>query len=214
MHLVIILHGLCQTGQSLRRLNNHFLSNSLDTLNISYPSTKMKIEEIVEFIDPIIKQKISEKNYQKISFVGFSMGGIVIRAYLKKYKIDKLCNVLFIGTPNKGSEVASFISKYKIFQYRYGEAISELAKNSKLIKNLGEPDFNYGIIAGNMPLDICFFLILGKPNDGKVSVDSCRINKKKEKEFVCLKLPHWYLPKSKVVLQKSLDFILNSNFLN
>ncbi|KJV53803.1 hypothetical protein OTSGILL_0508 [Orientia tsutsugamushi str. Gilliam] len=58
----------------------------------------------------------STAKYTSISFVGVSMGGLVIRAYLHKYKIPNLGKVVLIGTPNKGSEVADYLKNNKLYK--------------------------------------------------------------------------------------------------
>ncbi|MGI2262015.1 esterase/lipase family protein [Candidatus Cardinium hertigii] len=108
-HLVIFFHGLNKTSSSLKGLEKFIKSQGFSTLNVNYPSKKYTIEELIH-------TKISNhfNEYKIISFVGFSMGGLIIRAYLSRYKILNLGKVIMIGTPNNGSEVADF---FKITSY-------------------------------------------------------------------------------------------------
>ena len=44
------------------------------------------------------------------------MGGLVIRAYLNKYKVPNLGKVVMVGTPNNGSEVADFLISNPLYK--------------------------------------------------------------------------------------------------
>lgn len=41
----------------------------------------------------------------RVHFVGHSLGGLLIRAYLQNKRMEKLGRFVLIGTPNRGSEL-------------------------------------------------------------------------------------------------------------
>jgi poly(3-hydroxyalkanoate) synthetase len=69
----------------MRGLAEFLEQSGYDVLNIGYPSTKHDLEKLSDIIHQQIDNFISSRP-AKIHFVGYSMGGLLIRAYLKKYR--------------------------------------------------------------------------------------------------------------------------------
>src|ERR1700758_1518490 len=105
---VVILHGIFRTRRSMAKLTRFLEENGYKTLNLGYPSTRKSIEEIVEHIHPAV-QEFSSGIRGKLHFVGYSMGGLVIRRYLYCFRPKNLGRVVMLGAPNHGSEAADFI---------------------------------------------------------------------------------------------------------
>lgn len=76
---------------------------------LEYPVAKLKAA-----IDRGINKGFPQdyRGERKVIVVGHSMGGLVVRAFLKKYSLyqNKISRVLFVGTPHKGSPLASAYS--------------------------------------------------------------------------------------------------------
>lgn len=148
MHLLILIHGLNKSSEVLKGLEQFACKQGLAVLNIDYPSTKFPIEHLIDIVDSQINQKLQEK-YTNVSFVGFSMGGLIIRAYLHKYKILNLSKVVLVGTPNKGSEVADFLKNNKLYQKLYGPAGQQLITDQEEFSEIfGSIYYKCGVIAG------------------------------------------------------------------
>jgi len=122
-HLVVLLHGLNKSASSLKELEKFINSHGFSTLNINYPSTKYTIQELIKWIHIKINTKLNY--YHTVSFVGFSMGGLIIRAYLSRYNILNLGKVVMIGTPNNGSEVADFFRENILYKSFLGPSASQ-----------------------------------------------------------------------------------------
>lgn len=208
-HLVIFLHGIGKNSSSLNKLEKFISSYNFTTFNVSYPSTENSIEEIVDIIHESILNKIND--YDKVSFVGFSMGGLVVRAYLNKYHLPKLDKVVMIGTPNNGSEVSDFFEKNNFYKRLLGPAGSQLTTTFQNKHSLfGKIYYECGVIAGNLPLDFCYPIMMHSPSDGKVSVRSTKVDNMKD--HIILKSPHWYLLQSKEAWIQALYFLQYSKF--
>lgn len=208
-HLVILLHGINKTSSCLNALERHLQSKQFSTINITYPSTTYSITDLRDRVHDIINFR--DKEYEKVSFVGFSMGGLIIRAYLNKYKISNLKNVIMVGTPNNGSEVVDFIMNNKLFKKLLGPAGMQLSTNQKSLSGLlGKLEYECGIIAGNLPLDLCYPIMRKKPSDGKVSVDSTKLDNMKD--HIVLNVPHWFMPQSRSIWKYIVLFLRNSSF--
>ncbi|MBN8523218.1 MAG: hypothetical protein J0M23_05140 [Rickettsiales bacterium] len=208
-HLIILLHGIGKNSSSLKGLKTYLNKESFSILNINYPSTKYSIEELSNILHNDIY--CATQKYKMVSFVCFSMGGLVIRAYLHKYKISNLGKVVMVGTPNKGSEVADFFKNNRLYKNFFGPAGLQLSTNQQEIAPLlGNLDCKLGIIAGNLSLDFYYFLFKGAANDGKVSVKSTKLENMSE--HIVIKVPHWYMPRSKTVWKLVLNFLKYSKF--
>lgn len=208
-HLIVLLHGINQNCSSLQGLERFLLHHNFSVLNRTYPSTKYLIEDLVDIVHEDIKDEAQK--HDVISFVGFSMGGLILRAYLNKYKLPNLAKVIMIATPNKGSEVADFLKENKLYKKFFGPAGRQLTTNQKNHPTLfGETYYECGIIAGNLPLDFCYPIMRKNPNDGKVSVNSTKIYNMKD--HIVIKATHWYMPKSRKVWKQVLHFLRYSKF--
>jgi pimeloyl-ACP methyl ester carboxylesterase len=208
--LVILLHGIMKSSKKMQGLANFLKRNNFDILNIDYPSTKFPLEDLVEIIHTDISRAL-ELNYQKIYFIGFSMGGLLARAYLNKYRIENLANIVFIGTPNHGSEVADFFNRFKFFRFIFGPAGQQLVTNQdSFIHVLGSPYYEFGVIAGDFSVNLLLSKIIKKPNDGKVSVESTKLDGMKD--HLVLSTSHPFMIRNRKVWEYTLNFMLHSSF--
>lgn len=209
---VILLHGIFRTHRSMGGMASYLKRHGFKTFHIGYPSTRQAIEEIVETIHPRV-QKFMDETEGKVHFVGYSMGGLITRAYLNKYKVPKLGRVVMVGTPNHGSEVADFIKNWWLYKKLYGPAGQQLVTKLPDAKTLlGTVEYELGIIAGNKTADFIGSRIIGKENDGKVSVESTKLEGMKE--HVTIPVSHVYMPHSAKVRKLVRRFLHDGHFGN
>ncbi len=139
------------------------------------------------------------------------MGGLVIRAYLHRYKPQNLGRVVMIGTPNQGSEVADFLQTRKLYRMLYGPAGQQLITDqSGFMHHFGAVDYEVGVIAGNRPVDLISSRIIGKANDGKVSIDSTKLSGMKD--HVIVPSSHTFFPSNPHMLMQTLEFLKQGKF--
>jgi pimeloyl-ACP methyl ester carboxylesterase len=207
-NLVVLLHGILRTNACMAGMARFLEKNGYDVLNINYPSTKLTIEELTEYIH---QQLVTYSAARKIHFVGYSMGGLLIRAYLNKHTLDNLGRVVMLGTPNHGSEAADFWKDNWAYKKVFGPAGQQLGTDqSALADVLGKVYYELGIIAGNCSIDpFSFYLIKGE-NDGKARVSSTKIHGMKD--HIILPVSHFFMPQSKVCWQQVLQFLNNGGF--
>ncbi len=172
---MVILHGIARTHRSMSRFEKMLKSEGYQVLNQGYASTKYKIQELVEKIHEPISNFNTDKT-RSIHFVGYSMGGLLIRGYLKKYRPFNLGRVVQVAPPNHGSEVADFLKNFFLFKWIFGPAGQQLGVHPDGFSGmLGSVDFELGVIAGNNTLDPISSYIINGPDDGKVSVKSTQL---------------------------------------
>jgi len=106
------------------------------------------------------------------------MGGLMLRAYIGRYRPPNLGRVVMLGTPNGGSELADLLYRLRIDALVLNHA-GELLRTRRSVvmeDTLGGVDYPLGIIAGDRPLTAFapHFVFRG-PNDGKVSVSATHL---------------------------------------
>jgi esterase/lipase len=191
-----------------------FLQKSdFQVLNLNYPSTKYSLQDLAEIIHPQI-EKFSNQVSGKIHIVGYSMGGLLIRAYLKKHSLKNIGRILMIGTPNQGSEVADFVQNWWIYKKLYGYAGQQLVTNQQFLNDILSKleELEVGIIAGNKPLDFISSRVISKPNDGKVSVESTKLAGMKE--HITMPYNHTFIINKRKAWQQVLNFLRDGYFAN
>lgn len=125
---VVLLHGIARTSASLTRLQRALRASGFATRNIDYASRRKPITALADDIHPEVA-RFAERD-APLHFVAHSMGGLVVRAYIAKYRPDRLAGVVMLGTPNGGSEVADLLSGYRLYSTFYGPAGLELTTTS------------------------------------------------------------------------------------
>ena len=138
-----------------------------------YPSTRVPLEQSASFLHSLLE---SLTDVSEISFVVHSMGGQVVRRYLKDHRDPRLHRMVMLGTPNNGAELADMLKNNLVYRTIYGPAGQELVTDKLgTIKSLPIPDFEFGIIAGGRGDDRGFNRLLRGDNDGTVTVASARL---------------------------------------
>lgn len=206
---VVLLHGIGRTSAAMAKLEKSLTADGYQVLNIDYPSREKSLADLVETIHPQIKNAAADTS-RKLHFVGYSMGGLLARAYVKKYPPENVGRIVLLGTPNKGSEVADLLEKTAAFNWFYGPAGKELTTAFNQESLFGKPDYDVGVIAGTRTVDPVSYFIIPGANDGKVSVESTKIDGMKD--HLVLPVTHTFMPQNKTVIAQVKNFIKSGMF--
>jgi pimeloyl-ACP methyl ester carboxylesterase len=195
---------------SLTRLERALRANGFATLNIDYASRRKPIAGLADDIHPEVA-RFAERE-APLHFVAHSMGGLLTRAYIAKYRPDRLAGVVMLGTPNGGSEVADLLSGYRLYNAFYGPAGLELTTTSTSRPDaLPAVDYPVGVIAGNRFIDpVAGLLVLPKPNDGRVSVQSAMVAGMAD--HIVVKASHTGLPRHAGAIEQTIAFLRDGRF--
>lgn len=208
---VVLLHGFGRSSFSLGRINSNLQEHGYKTLPIDYPSRRFHVFQLVEqFIMPKINKEIS--SCSKIHFVGYSMGGIMVRYIIANHRPKNLGRVVYIATPHTGVEVVNNLGKYIWFKTIFGPAVQDLAVGTEFLKKLPPAaDYESGVISGNFSVNpfTSLFLISGD-DDGTISVESTKINGMKD--HIILNSTHNMLLYNQEVIEEVEYFIRNGEF--
>jgi len=206
---VILLHGLLRSSNSFSKLENELKRRNYHTINQDYPSRKYLIEELAL---STIDKAISKCNTDgKIHFVTHSMGGILLRYYLKTKNIPNLGNVVMLAPPNKGSEVIDKLKRFWLFRFMNGPASLQLGTSKDSLPNsIGEANFNLGIIAGNKSFNLILSCLLPGVDDGKVTIENTKLEGMKD--HIVMPTSHIFIMNNKKVWHQIFNFISKSEF--
>jgi len=208
---VILLHGLTRTSRSMAKLEKSLSSHGFSVINVSYPSRKLPIEYLANtFFNDVIKPYL-KTSPPKIHFVTHSMGGIIIRYYLKYHEITNLGRTVMLSPPNQGSELVDRLKNDFLIKKIYGPVVQQLGTDKESIPlNLGPVNFELGIIAGNRSFNPINSLILPGPDDGVVSVERTKVEGMKD--FLILPQTHTFIMQSQDVIDQVIHFLKHGEF--
>jgi triacylglycerol lipase len=209
---VILLHGLGQSSRSMATIEKSLSSLGYKIVNVDYPSTKHPIEFLAdEILNDIVKQ-YSTRSKSKIHFVTHSMGGIVVRYYLKNHKLPNLGRVVMLSPPNQGSKLVDSLGDSYFFNKLNGPAGRQLGTGKdSLPLRLGPVDFELGVIAGNRSFNPLNSLIVPGPDDGTIAVDRTKVAGMKD--FLILPRSHIFIMRSEDAIKQVIHFIEHGTFM-
>lgn len=211
---VVLLHGLSRTDFSMRRLERELLENGYEVANIHYDSRDHLIEELADSAIESGIAQCEQRLVRKIHFTTHSLGGILVRHYLARKPIPKLGRVVMMAPPNQGSQVIDVFGRMPGFEIFSGEPAMQLGTDPDSVP-LSLPaadDFELGVIAGTRSLSPLFSLALPDRDDGKVSVESTKIEGMDD--FIEVPYTHTFIMQRQEVIDQVIYFLRNGRFVH
>jgi len=208
---VILLHGLARSKSSMSKMEDCIKQAGYSVLNLGYPSRKKTIANLVkDHLVPAI-QECRKQGASKIHFVTHSMGGILVRCYLKWNQLEELGHVVMLSPPNAGSEVVDTFKSFFLFKWLNGPSGQQLGTTPDALPIiLGDVNFNPGIITGDRSINLILSWIIPGPDDGKVSVKRSKI--KGMADFRVIHATHPFIMKNSEAIALTLQFLKYGSF--
>ena len=208
--VVVLLHGLARSRQSMTKMAAALAAEGYDVINMDYPSRKAPIETLTEeTIASALAQPLA-KEATRVHFVTHSLGGILVRQYFKDHILGKLGRVVMLGPPNQGSDLVDKLGSNWLFAFN-GPAGRQLGtKHDSVPNQLGAINFDLGIIAGDRSINWINSLLITGPDDGKVSVE--RTKAAGMKAHLVIHATHPYLMKNSQAIRETIHFLREGKF--
>jgi pimeloyl-ACP methyl ester carboxylesterase len=211
---VVLLHGILRSPRQMRRLERRLEADGYIVHNIGYPSTKLGLSALVEHVHAALSQPgVADAiaAAPAIHFIGYSLGGLITRAYLKRHRPPRLGRVVLLATPNHGSEVADALRRLAPYRWIAGPVGQELGTDQAAVAELlGPVDYPCGVLAGDVSLDPIGNLVLPRPHDGKVSVESTRLAGMTDHRVI--HAGHTFFPADDRVIEDAVHFLREGRF--
>lgn len=178
--------------------------------NLDYPSRKRTIDELADLLHEFLLECCLSKG-GSIHFVTHSLGGIVVRRYIRKSRPPNLGRVVMLSPPNGGSGIIDSLGKLPLFRFVMGPAAMELGTGpSSVPGSLGPADFELGIITGRRSVNPIGSLLVDGEDDGSVSVESAKLEGMKS--FLVVPASHTFIMRNRRVIDEILHFLEEGRF--
>ncbi|MET1256520.1 esterase/lipase family protein [Aliikangiella maris] len=211
----VILHGLGRGPRSMQKIALALEEQGYRVLNANYHGLTENYQSIIQSLAKTINQWLQPDN--PIHFVGHSFGGILIRGLLAAHPEWKKGRCVMLGSPNKGTQTASFMLSHWWFKHFVPPVTADLTPDSQLIDTLPEPDIETGIIAGNVK----FSLIVpvswyykkatdNAPGDGVVELSNTQCSTMTD--FIVMPLHHSFMMWDSELIHEVLHFLAHGRF--
>lgn len=210
-HVVVLLHGLMRTHHSMKPMEDKLKDCGFDdACRFSYASTRSSIKDHAVALRSVLEDYPANTQF---SFVGHSMGNIVVRHLIgdlnrdgDPHKILPRCqSMVMLGPPNQGAAIARRLAPTGVYKWITGKGGMELGAEWKsFVKKLETPEFPFAIIAGDLSSGAKNPLVDG-PSDFVVSVEEARLDG--AEEFHTIDAIHSFLMNDEMALDLTTDFI-------
>ncbi len=146
-HLVVLIHGTFRAKESFRPMERALRESGFEPLSLNYPSTLASIPTHTRRLNQLLDQL---EGYDRVSFVGHSLGGILARCLVgsdspwkSKMKVQRLVT---LGAPNQGAEIVDRLRDSPLVRAVAGPAALALATDR--IGEIPLPECAFGVVAG------------------------------------------------------------------
>ncbi|MGI9272196.1 MAG: esterase/lipase family protein [Woeseiaceae bacterium] len=208
---VVLIHGLNRSWRAMQPMAEALREAGFSTANVDYPSQAGTIDVLAPMAINTGLNECRQAGATQIHFVTHSIGGILLRYAHEAAPIPDLGRVVMLAPPNHGSEVIDVTRNWPTTELFAGEAGLQLGTDPDSIPTrLGPVDFELGVIAGTGSINFVMSAMLPEPNDGKVSVESTRIEGMDD--FLIVDNSHHYITESDTVIRNTTQFLLSGLF--
>ena len=131
--VVVLQHGLWRTPASLGRLERTLRAHGYEVHNPGYPSTRERIEDHAVLLHAVVESIYATAPVDELSFVGHSLGGLVIEQYLRAADARPVTACVYLATPHRGALLADLRKHWFLFPLLMGHtAAIELSPGDAL----------------------------------------------------------------------------------
>lgn len=210
---VILIHGYFKNSKDMKDLEKYLIELGYDAISVDLPLTFNEIDIALYKFENIFKNIVdSFEKGDRVSLVGHSTGGLIIRRFIldNPEYIDLIDRCILISTPNRGSEVADIVTRY----LRISTSIFSTIKSLKTtevenINSIDKKHIKIGAIAGDKD-NLILGRVLSNKNDGRVRIESVKYDNLDD--FIILPYNHAEIHHKKATAKLVDKFIREGKF--
>ncbi len=173
--IFVLLHGVIRTRNSMDLLGRYLQEhNTADVIRWGYASTRQTISQHAEKFGELLSHFPKDA---EIYLIGHSMGNVVVRRYLKNKQDKRIKRMVMLAPPNQGSAFGRAVNDNVLFEALWGVSGQELSNGfDELELQLGTPEFEFGILAGQLEGKLVRNPTLDGPSDLVVAVEETKLS--------------------------------------
>lgn len=204
----MLLHGLGRTAGSMDALESALAAEGYRVINLSYPSLEAPPSVLVDSVASALRRCCRDAD--RVHFVTHSLGGILVRAYAARGSGVPVGRVVMLSPPNAGSEIVDQLPHELVLDVLGPTGAALGTEPTSLPQSLPPPSFEVGVITGEASLNPLFSWWLPGPDDGKVSVESARLEG--AADFLVVPYTHAFIMSREPVIRQVISFLEEGRF--
>jgi pimeloyl-ACP methyl ester carboxylesterase len=206
---VVLIHGLGRSRQAMRPLADRLEAAGYAVTLVGYDSLGATPEQAVAETAAQIDACCAAST-TPVHFVGHSLGGLLIRAYMADHAMPRLGRVVMLGTPNHGTAVVDQ-NRDAWWMQVAGPLANALGTGpGSFPDSLPAPTYPVGVIAGRVTDRPAKMANLQEPHDGLVPVASTRLAGMQD--FIVVAVGHSMMRHDERVAQHTIAFLRDGRF--
>ena len=178
------------------------------TLAPTLPTTLGSLESCTRKLENFLQGRLM--GYDKVHFVGHSMGGLVVRCFLSRNRIPSPGRCVLCGVPNRGVFLARPFARYPLFRRTVRILPALTPPGIPIGPPLNRPSPDIGLVGGTYNRGLAFGFLFGARSDGRVPVDS--LSMEGSKDTAWLPMNHHKIHRSPEGLSLVLRFLETGHF--
>jgi pimeloyl-ACP methyl ester carboxylesterase len=184
----VLLHGLWNYPGIMTRLARTLQAKGWAVANVGYPSRRLSLTAHGSAASRAARA-LAEDGAREVSFVGFSLGGLVARAAMANAQRDgwRPGRLVLIGSPVRGSTVAKqfqHVPGYRTIVGGCSDAVTPAGA-----KTISQPICRDIMVIAGGTGDVGYNPLIPGDNDGLIAVEETRMQDR-ETAFLLLRSPH------------------------
>lgn len=190
---VLLVHGLWRTPICMLGLGRRLRGEGHAARQFAYLTIAESYDRIVTRLAGQLSRMAADGPY---AVVGYSLGGVLLRAALDRVDGPQPVHFVMMGTPNRAPLLARRLAVFAPFKWAVGESGSKLAQD-EFFRALPVPRCPYTLIAGTRGPVGRLSPFLASANDGIVAVEETRV--RDDDLVVEVPVTHAFLPNASAV---------------
>ena len=209
---VALLHGLARSAGSMSELERKIARAGFAVVNIDYPSRRRTVAALAaDAVGRGMKECLARRA-KRVHFVAHSLGGILVRHYMREKPAAPVGRVVMLAPPNQGSEMVDGLREVPGFAGFFGPAALSLGAGAGSVpRRLGAAAFELGIIAGDADYNPINGLWMEGPSDGTVTVASTTVAGMAD--HITLPATHSFIVYHDEAIEQAIHFLKTGRFM-